>query len=616
MKIKKIILENFRCYKERTVIDIDDLTVFIGKNDVGKSTILDALDIFFNEGKGSVKIEKDDLNRQAERDGETNILIGVVFSDLPGSIIIDSRVTVTLEDEYLLNEENYLEIHKVFRNGKLVGTFIIAKHPANDELIKNLLLKPISDLRDYVNEHNLECEDKRKASLLRRSIRNNYQNLIFEIIQIPTDKEGSREIWLKLQGYLPIYALFKSDRTNTDTNTEVQDPLKVAVREVLQKDDIQDKLAQVSEKVKRTITEIANLTLEELKKINPEIARELKPNLPDPAKLKWGDVFKKISFVSEEDIPLNKRGSGVRRLVLLSFFAAEVERRRKENDAVSVVYAIEEPETSQHPDHQKLLINNFIELSKIGNTQILLTTHSSSIAQLLPVESLRLIKIENNKVHVKKGGNTSIIQNIADTMGILPTLSKVVICVEGENDRRFLLNINQNIPELKEIIDLESNHISIIPMNGSNLKSWVERNYLENSGVIEFHLYDRDTNEQYKEAINKVNSRSDLSSGRLTEKREMENYIHKSLIEEEFGITIDDISDWDNEDIPRYLNGKTGNHEKAIKEVLNGKLSSKMTKELFEELGAWNEVKDWFEKIKKLMNQTLTGEAEENVPQT
>ena len=43
MKIKKIILENFRCYKERTVIDIDDLTVFIGKNDVGKSTILDAL---------------------------------------------------------------------------------------------------------------------------------------------------------------------------------------------------------------------------------------------------------------------------------------------------------------------------------------------------------------------------------------------------------------------------------------------------------------------------------------------------------------------------------------------------------------------------------------------
>jgi len=110
MKIKKIILENFRCYKERTVIDIDDLTVFIGKNDVGKSTILDALDIFFNEGKGSVKIEKDDLNRQAERDGETNILIGVVFSDLPGSIIIDSRVTVTLEDEYLLNEETLMSV--------------------------------------------------------------------------------------------------------------------------------------------------------------------------------------------------------------------------------------------------------------------------------------------------------------------------------------------------------------------------------------------------------------------------------------------------------------------------------------------------------------------------
>ena len=46
MKIKKVIIRNFRAYREQKIIDIDDLTVFVGKNDVGKSTTLEALDIF------------------------------------------------------------------------------------------------------------------------------------------------------------------------------------------------------------------------------------------------------------------------------------------------------------------------------------------------------------------------------------------------------------------------------------------------------------------------------------------------------------------------------------------------------------------------------------------
>lgn len=46
MKIKSVKIKNFRGYKDETKIDFDDLTVFVGKNDIGKSTILEALDIF------------------------------------------------------------------------------------------------------------------------------------------------------------------------------------------------------------------------------------------------------------------------------------------------------------------------------------------------------------------------------------------------------------------------------------------------------------------------------------------------------------------------------------------------------------------------------------------
>lgn len=47
MKIK-----NFRGYRDSTSINIQELTAFVGKNDSGKSTVLEALDIFFNDGKG------------------------------------------------------------------------------------------------------------------------------------------------------------------------------------------------------------------------------------------------------------------------------------------------------------------------------------------------------------------------------------------------------------------------------------------------------------------------------------------------------------------------------------------------------------------------------------
>jgi predicted ATP-dependent endonuclease of OLD family len=48
MRLIELRLKNFRCYKEEIKIKIDDLTCIIGKNDIGKSTILEALDCFFN----------------------------------------------------------------------------------------------------------------------------------------------------------------------------------------------------------------------------------------------------------------------------------------------------------------------------------------------------------------------------------------------------------------------------------------------------------------------------------------------------------------------------------------------------------------------------------------
>ena len=54
-------MRNFRRYLNETTINFNDLTVLVGKNDAGKSTILEALDVFFNDGSGCIKIDKNDI---------------------------------------------------------------------------------------------------------------------------------------------------------------------------------------------------------------------------------------------------------------------------------------------------------------------------------------------------------------------------------------------------------------------------------------------------------------------------------------------------------------------------------------------------------------------------
>ncbi|MDF1612891.1 AAA family ATPase [Stygiobacter electus] len=83
MKISKIFLENFRGFYDLNTIEINDFAVLFGKNDKGKSTILEAIDILINEGKGTVKIEKDDLNVKAKSENIDEFRIGIEFENFP-----------------------------------------------------------------------------------------------------------------------------------------------------------------------------------------------------------------------------------------------------------------------------------------------------------------------------------------------------------------------------------------------------------------------------------------------------------------------------------------------------------------------------------------------------
>lgn len=604
MLLKRLKLHNFRGYEDIEVNFDDNFSVLVGRNDVGKSTILEALEIFFNSEQ--VKFDAGDLYIKHKMD-DINMIISCEFFVEEDEIVLDSSVTTRLSDEFLYNNSGLLEIRCVSEGGKKPKYYINAFYPKAFKV--PLVQMKIADLKKELEKCkdtvcDYEVVNKTIASEIRRAIYSACDCLNCEHILIDLTKEDAKSIFVSLQKQLPLFFLFKADRENKDGDAEVQNPLRIATKNVLK--GIENELEDVRKKIEQQVTRIGDETIEKMKELDPDIAECLRTSVNTKA---WDSIFT-FELIDDYDIPLNKRGSGVRRLLLLSYLRAEAERRAKENANTNIIYAIEEPETAQHPDYQKKLIASIMELSENPLHQIIITTHTPEIAKLASLEQIIFIKKINKVSHVIADSEDKL-KDIIETLGIYDNSnSKVIVCVEGENDVSFLMNVGK-IEEYKNIVDLSSGEVAVIPMHGGSLKSWIQRNYLKDSNVVEIHIYDNDV-EDYKKVVNEMN---DLKDGRrygfITEHYEMENYIPMGLVEDQFNISLTEFEDkWGKElDIPKLLVGKVGKmlgrddaeREKRVKMILNGSVMKKCTYQMIKDMGNETEIRKWFEAIRDAM---------------
>lgn len=574
MKLEAVKLKNFRCYQSEIIVPISNLTALIGKNDAGKTTILEALEIFFNNKL--IVCEKDDLNINAT---SNDIEITCIFSDIPTSIVIDAISPTTLEDEYLLNSEGKLEIKKVFTATSAKPKekiFIVCNHPSATNA-KDLLTLKRTDLKTRALDIGVPEENYNSTinTSIRQAIRNCVGNLDPIYTELLVDKEDSKKVYEAIKSYLPLFALFQSDRQSTDDDKEVTDPMKIAVQQALA--GLETELAHIKSEVRRKAVETADRTLEKLREMSPELAEQLIPDFKVEPKF---DSQFKLSIKSDDNISINKRGSGVRRLILLNFFRAEAERRRNENSNNQVIFAFEEPETSQHPDHQEMLINAFLELSHTTNSQIILTTHTPALAGLLPLESLRFI--ENNQVEM---GNNEVFEKIADTLGILANpISKnanAILLVEGKGDVTF---VNHTAEQLKTggyiTSTFEEKRFAIIPIGGcGNIKHWKTLQLAEQFGIPYCILLDSDkgTSEE-ADNLEKVQSyRNEGIKAYVTRKREPENYIHLECLGLDEG---DSFSFSDTDDAKVLIGQKKGSRKQNIIEDYWTRMTAEQIREV------------------------------------
>lgn len=411
MRISKIAIQNFRSFQSE-IIELDDITVFVGENNTGKSTILDAIKYVigtkgWNESLTRYDYYLSSATSHAGDAGETMIRIEVsegkedewpdeIQQTLPDSIDIDENglrhFFLALKGSYSQTDQRSIDT-KEFQSRS--GTSKSAKansSKAFSDFRKLLPVFYISPLRDSNKEF------LQKKGLFR---------MFLDSEVIPEEKRG--ELERKLSGL----------------NNEVIAVLK--------------NIKRLKENLKKSMYVITG-TGESIVDIEP---------LPSDLNELIGKAGIILQNRSGIRLPIERHGSGVQSLSVLFLYEAFLSvLLTTEYDKFSEpVLLIEEPEAHLHPSAVRLFWR-FLE--KMPGQKII-TTHSGDIIASVPFSRIRRITSTVGKNRVKAMSkellnpkeNRFLRNFITYSRGEL-FFASVWLIVEGETEQAFFENLLNN----------------------------------------------------------------------------------------------------------------------------------------------------------------------------
>ena len=440
MKIKKIVLNNFRAFKHAE-IDLGDFSCIIGKNDTGKSTIFAALEWFFDSNK---KLNENDFaaasfhcyeyEHPAYRDeitGETHpretvkefnyselcISVDVYFSDATiqnrtedGDLIF-SKDIISKEGTLCISKYMYhpfIDINPPSNEGST--GYHINKHyfekvgkPFSDCSIDELKIafneigKNASDLCKDLQLLEEECKSKKRGivlSAIKAKIRDeeakikekiSYElyNHYISIGERVCDTQGRRfenleHLEFQFGLTFPKYILYTSKTPINEYLNELFTPYNASqVYKSIEK-------AKIYTAIK--LTEFLNLNDE-----NENLYVKENEKI---------DLFTQDSLVFKQNdlplrIPLKNRGEGLQLKIKNAVFRLLSEIQTKIQ--VNTVFAFEEPETHLHPSAQIEMYETIKALSEKTNYQVIITTHSPFIVKELAQNNILPIVVKQEK---------------------------------------------------------------------------------------------------------------------------------------------------------------------------------------------------------------------------
>lgn len=430
MKIASIHIRNFRAIADQT-IDLGAYTCFVGANGAGKSTILEALNLFFSEGQWTSGASKG-VTAQDFHLGRTGepIRITVIFDDLSeeaaaalSHYVRQEQLAVTLEVAY---GEGGNAQHRYY--GERLGMaafasfFDSAKSGAAAQALKDLY----AGLRgSYPNLPNATSKAAMSDQLRAYEEANPDECTMLES---DDDFYGARGRG-KLDPYVQwVYVPAVKDVTEEGAEAKNTALGKLVERTVRTKINFDQDIENLQKQALEGYQSILSANQNSLSELENSLQRRLEGIAYSSARVRveWQyDPAKSVSvqhplaaiqagdgeFLSD----LSRVGHGLQRSYLLALL-----QELAESDAESsptLLLGVEEPELYQHPPQARHLVDVFEKLCD-GNTQVLVTTHSPLFVRGRGFEKTRVVRADpQNGSSVSALQYENLFQRITDARG-------------------------------------------------------------------------------------------------------------------------------------------------------------------------------------------------------
>ena len=508
MRIRRVSFKNFRCLDDLD-LEIDDMTVLVGANGTGKSSVLHALAWFFAGGQ----LTLDDMTgRQTERVTSVSVTF-TNFNDADREAL----------GHYVVGDEaDFERSWEPGSESKLTGHALA--FPAFE------VVRALPGARDKIDAYGALRKDRPElqlttaasgAAVLRAM--EDWETGHPEQLKRASTSATSLFGWAgkpRLAGrfdYVLIPAVL-------DVEHEATDARGTLLRQLLERSgeassEMIERLETLGEETRRRIDEIMNEqgrpaldglaeeVTKQLQRFVPEASVTLR-SAPSDVDLSPTDVRLRITEPGFET-DVGRQGHGVQRSLLMALVQQlSTAAATPEDDGRGLLLLIEEPELYQHPLQAKHLASTLRELSRGEGApiQVIYATHSEHFVDATRFDSLRRFsKTTSSAGHPVARAIAAELDGVADRLaGVVPraeiatririnmrlhleeaVFARAAVVVEGPTDAAFLAGLADRKGSF------ESVGIALLPAGGKThlLLPWA---ILTELGVPTFVVFDGD----------------------------------------------------------------------------------------------------------------------------
>lgn len=509
MKIEKIIVRNFRLLKDFSIELEDALSLIIGKNNVGKTSLLLILDQFLG-AKGEMKrcFKFNDLNLDVQEELKNMMINTLVNEDDYNPVAISLRLVISYTDtDILANVSPLLMDLDVDNHYLAIGFDFYLPYDGYKEL-HDQCVASIAKFEAKYQEKDPKPEFNIIGFLEDNAI-NRFQQ---KRKSIKIDKNGiideDNYIDIKdIQGFrMENVILFQSigarrdvdnrdvDKTLSTKTSDLYKAIEETADQINAKENFLDQLRETDAQLTGIYSDIFSDIVEKIKRFGG-----ITPNdtvIKVISSLQHRELLKGNTTVKYEhdnkDLPENFNGLGYMNLISIIFDIDLVLKRfAKIKDGggladINLLF-IEEPEAHTHPQMQYVFIKNIKELLNEGvrddhgtcrPLQYIVSTHSSHIVADSDYDDIKYLHRVSGKNEVE-AKSLKTLGNVYENKDHLRFLKQYLtinrselffadkaILIEGDTERILLPAIIKKLdvtsPAVKPALPLLSQNISII----------------------------------------------------------------------------------------------------------------------------------------------------------